>query len=903
MLPFKRLLRFVSAVMLSVFLTFGGLMQAVDAATVTPTRSAPVKIAVISDVHYYDDSLGTSGQAWETEWYSDFKMRAESSAILDSAINSIKNSDAQIVLVSGDLTNDGEKVCHEGLANKLEELKAAGKKVYVIDGNHDINNYDAASYSGSTVTPVANISMNDFKSIYHDFGYDQAVAVDPNSLSYAIDPVPGLRIIMMDSALYANNSPSNPSETGGSLETPDTGSFTRLDWIDQEIDDGIAKGDTVIGVEHHPLTNHFVGNSQFFPDFVLQDANNTAANLASHGMHVVFTGHFHTDDITKVPNQDLFDVETGSMVTYPVPIRYVELTPDNQLKSIVQNVTSINYNPPIGDFMPYNSTYPDFQTYARDTCNMQQQALIPSMLAPILEAPPFSMSVSDAVYMADSTVKQPIPGTNITVGDMISNAMLDNRVGDESPSPQTKAIYQTMINSGNPLYQLLASFCQDMDADLFPADNKIDLDLNTGQAASTLMTDAINYTLPIGATHQTVTTFVYSNGSSADVTFQANYTSSDPAVATVDAASGLVTGIAPGNAVITADYNNTGSVASAVYDPSTGTCPESSTTYAATDGTYQEQIQVTVTSPSGGGGGGASVTTTPTTTPTITAGTVTDTSVILNLSASANVNSFNVYENGSSSPVNSSPITANGNQAQYTVTGLTPNTSYSFTATAIDASGSTSAMSSAVAVTTQATNQTGTQPTTSGQVKFSDVPASFWAYNDISYMVSNGYVHGVSDGKFAPNNAITRAEFIAMLANVLGLQDVGSLPFSDVNPDDWYYTSVAKAYKAGLIHGYAADKFGPTEPINREQMAVLIANALNYKGVNVAVANANDIISKFSDAASLDQWAASSVAAAVKSGVISGKTTANGNVYFAPADQTTRAEATVMLKRMVDTLK
>lgn len=93
-----------------------------------------------------------------------------------------------------------------------------------------------------------------------------------------------------------------------------------------------------------------------------------------------------------------------------------------------------------------------------------------------------------------------------------------------------------------------------------------------------------------------------------------------------------------------------------------------------------------------------------------------------------------------------------------------------------------------------------------------------------------------------------------------------------------------------MIHGLSADRFNPSEPITREQMAVLIASALKYKGVKIDVANANDTLAKFNDAASINKWAAASAAVVVKSDIIGGKS--NGTVFFASVEQTTRTEAT-----------
>ena len=95
---------------------------------------------VFSDPHIFDTSLGTTGKAFEAYIAADRKLVREGPEIIESAVAAIKDLKANIVLVSGDLTKDGEKSSHDVAAGYLAQLKAAGKKVYVVPGNHDIKN-------------------------------------------------------------------------------------------------------------------------------------------------------------------------------------------------------------------------------------------------------------------------------------------------------------------------------------------------------------------------------------------------------------------------------------------------------------------------------------------------------------------------------------------------------------------------------------------------------------------------------------------------------------------------------------------------------------------------------------------------------------------------------------------
>lgn len=120
---------------------------------------------------------------------SDRKLLAESKAILESAMEAIKKSDVDLVLFSGDLTKDGEYISHKQFTEYLKQLEKAGKQVFVINGNHDINNPHAVKFEGDKTTPVQQVTPSRFKSLYKDFGYGEAIAKDRYSLSYVVEPV------------------------------------------------------------------------------------------------------------------------------------------------------------------------------------------------------------------------------------------------------------------------------------------------------------------------------------------------------------------------------------------------------------------------------------------------------------------------------------------------------------------------------------------------------------------------------------------------------------------------------------------------------------------------------------------------------------------------------------------
>ncbi|MQL50951.1 hypothetical protein GFC01_01420 [Desulfofundulus thermobenzoicus] len=418
-------------------------------------QGGSVKIAVFSDPHYFaPELLVKPSKPFDDYVAQDRKLIAESAAIARAAVDAIKASDVQVVLIPGDLTKDGELLSHQQFAGLLEELKQAGKKVYVIDGNHDVNNPNAVKYEGDKTTPVDNVSPETFQSIYRDFGYGEAIARDPDSLSYVVEPMPGLRIIAMDSALY------NPHQTAGAFDDK------RLNWIKQQISEAVAQGKTVLGMMHHGLINHFSMQSQFFPEYIVHDADHVASELLASGLQVVFTGHFHAQDIVQKQFGDktLYDIETGSLVTYPSPYRIVEITPDHKLNIATHKIQSINYD----------TGGKDFTTYARDYLVQGLNGLVPQFVAGILIKQ--GVPQEQALQQANEKLSTPV-AANLTAKDLLVNALVSHYQGDETIDPQLMPVIQGMAGSTDSLTKMIGQVLLSLGRDPGPADNDGEIDL------------------------------------------------------------------------------------------------------------------------------------------------------------------------------------------------------------------------------------------------------------------------------------------------------------------------------------------------------------------------------------------------------------------------------------------
>jgi len=289
--------------------------------TGTPPAYPNVSFAVISDTHLYDASLGSSGSAFEKTMNSDRKLLLDSQELLDYAINEIIASQVNFVLICGDLTKDGELINHRIAAEKFRKFTAAGIPAYVVPGNHDINNPDAVKYNGDTTEPVASINADDFARIYGDFGFNAAFMRDNDSLSYVTEPVEGLWLLALDACRYRENVPGKEEIVAGKI------SQKTADWIASVLREAAKRNKAVMTMMHHGAVEHWDGQRKLHPDYLINDFVNFGNFLASWNVRCIFTGHYHAQDVThgEYNGKKIYDIETGSLVTAPCPIRFVDI--------------------------------------------------------------------------------------------------------------------------------------------------------------------------------------------------------------------------------------------------------------------------------------------------------------------------------------------------------------------------------------------------------------------------------------------------------------------------------------------------------------------------------------------------------------------------------------------------
>ena len=182
--------------------------------------------------------------------------------------------------------------------------------------------------------------------------------------------------------------------------------------------------------------------------------------------------------------------------------------------------------------------------------------------------------------------------------------------------------------------------------------------------------------------------------------------------------------------------------------------------------------------------------------------------------------------------------------------------------------------------------------------EFTDLSSVPWAEESILALKRMDVIRGYDPEHFNPNQFITREEFLKMVMNVMNIDtsDEELSQFSDVHPDDWYYSYIAGAYHANIVQGISDTQLGIGEGIIRADMAVMLVRAMESCEISPEQINPSIV---FDDFGLMPLYAEKSVAKLYEAGLMQGV----GNNCFAPNNKTTRAEAAVAIYRIYKYIK
>lgn len=183
---------------------------------------------------------------------------------------------------------------------------------------------------------------------------------------------------------------------------------------------------------------------------------------------------------------------------------------------------------------------------------------------------------------------------------------------------------------------------------------------------------------------------------------------------------------------------------------------------------------------------------------------------------------------------------------------------------------------------------------------FADAAPTAWYHDGVHYCIEKGLMHGISADKFLPDGSVTRAQLAAILWRLEGNPaPVSTADFSDVADGAWYAGAVRWAADSGVVKGYADGRFRPNDAVTREQMAALLYRFAGYKGYDVGIGGDTDIL-RFTDGAAVGGYAVPAMRWACGSGLMTGARR-DGGMALAPRDTTTRAQTATLLTRFQST--
>lgn len=260
-------------------------------------------IVHVSDMHYFSPLLiANEDFMWKVAMESDGKDTVQSALIAQAFVDDMIKLKPDVVIITGDLTLNGEEASHEELRDLLGKLKDIGIEVYVMTGNHDVN-MTAYRYTNDGVEEVPSFGSQRFENHWWDFGYGEALSKDRWSNSY---------IAKLNEKTWLLTVDSNTGSKG-------TIRKSTLDWMDENLAKANQEGIRVISATHQNL---FVHNENFVWGYQLNNAAALIELYEKYGVEVNLSGHLHVQTI--VESNGIADIAVSALVD--TPLQYGILT-------------------------------------------------------------------------------------------------------------------------------------------------------------------------------------------------------------------------------------------------------------------------------------------------------------------------------------------------------------------------------------------------------------------------------------------------------------------------------------------------------------------------------------------------------------------------------------------------
>ncbi|WP_394405275.1 metallophosphoesterase [Streptococcus sp. 20-1249] len=241
----------------------------------------PISFAIVTDLHYLSSKLTDNGGFFTKMIdHADGKNMYYIEEITDAFVDQVIRLKPEYLILSGDLTFNGEKQSHLELAEKLSKIRNSDIEILTIPGNHDIERSSAAKFIGDGYQFVPTISKKEFQGIYGLDNLQLSLQKDDNSLSYVYKSRSDLWFLMLDSNANRDNSLSDET----------------LEWVEQVLKTAQKNHAKIIAVSHQNLLPH---NPQFSNGFLISQADKLRELYQKYGVLINFSGHIHIQHIEQ----------------------------------------------------------------------------------------------------------------------------------------------------------------------------------------------------------------------------------------------------------------------------------------------------------------------------------------------------------------------------------------------------------------------------------------------------------------------------------------------------------------------------------------------------------------------------------------------------------------------------
>lgn len=260
---------------------------------------------VASDTHYLTkEYMNDPTRNYDEDPIArDGKTVQYNQVLFEELLQKVKKEKPTYFIVTGDISYNGDYKSHIEIAQKLKEVKEQGIIPLVIPGNHDTEIENPRDYSSKNYPVVKNTTIEEFKELYQEYGYNDALYKDSNSLSYIIETKNNEWLFMMDTTTSRYNYEFSENFIDGKIFS--------LPWLEEKLIEATNKGKKIISFTHHSVVSH---NPRYNNSFLISNYKEVQELYKKYNVKINFSGHLHIQHIAR--EEELYDICSSSLLDY-----------------------------------------------------------------------------------------------------------------------------------------------------------------------------------------------------------------------------------------------------------------------------------------------------------------------------------------------------------------------------------------------------------------------------------------------------------------------------------------------------------------------------------------------------------------------------------------------------------